>query len=221
MPKIFINEQAAEISIIENKPKQPKCCLMLAHGAGAGMDHYFLEELAHALAQQDLLVVRFNFPYKEQGKKLPRSPKPNIETVAKVADWCSNQFPDLPLFLAGKSYGGRISSQYLSVSTPQNIKGIIYYGFPLHATGKPGTKRAEHLESLNYPQLFIQGTTDKLASIELIRELTSKYQTAQLEEILNADHSFKIPKKHQLSETKSIYQHLAKITQKWIDVQSN
>jgi len=219
MPKISINEQAGEVSIIENTPKQPKCCLMLAHGAGAGMDHYFMEDLANALVNQGVLVVRFNFPYKEHGKKLPGSPKPNIATIAKVADWCSTQYAGLPFFLAGKSYGGRMSSHFLAEFSPKNINGIIYYGFPLHAPGKPDTQRAQHLHSLKYPQLFIQGSNDKLATIELIRELVGNHKMAQLAEVPYADHSFKIMKKHQSIDTKPINHRLAVISKNWIDLQ--
>lgn len=214
--KLNVSQSIGEITCEVDEARQPKYMLTLAHGAGAGMNHSFMKGLAQKLIALDAIVIRFNFPYKEQGKKLPGSPKPNLETLGIVYEWSIRNYPDMPLFMSGKSYGGRMSSHFLAGQKNHSVKGIIYFGFPLHPPGKPEVKRAEHLYQLEVPQLFLQGTRDALANLDLITEVAKKINQCRLIRIENADHSFKIPKKSNGKSFNDTIQYLADATNQWI-----
>lgn len=201
------------LSVSITQPKEPLAVLVLAHGAGAGMHHAFMEELASALNQRKIITIRFNFPYMDAGKKLPGSPKPNKEAIIKISRFASEQYPDIPLFLSGKSYGGRMSAYVMAETPIDKVKGLIFYGFPLHAPGKPTIKRAEQLKSVSCPMLFIQGSNDKLADLNLLTEVIETLPTATLKTFEKADHSFKRPKK--VSKA-SLVPDLADATYDWI-----
>lgn len=209
---LFVNENIGSVKATLTESKDPKFSLVLAHGAGAGMDHPFLSKLASYLSES-AHVLRFNFPYMDAGKKVPGSPKVSQETLAAAFNHIKKLYPTLPCFLSGKSYGGRMASHLLAEESIQTA-GIVYFGFPLHAPGKEGTKRGEHLTEVKVPQLFLQGVNDKLAKIELIRQVTKGLSMAELIEIKHADHSFKIPKK-QGGDMEKTLQKLAQHTQKW------
>ncbi len=193
--RIEISESIGSVSSIWNVPKNPKAAMVLAHGAGADMEHTFMENLSTELASLDIATVRFNFPYMENGKRRPDVPAVAEKTVAVLCEWTHQKFTNLPLFVAGKSFGGRMSSQRLAKECPAYVSGIIFYGFPLHGIGKESTDRAEHLNAITVPMLFLQGTKDKLAKLELIEEVCKKLPTATLKILEGADHSFKVPKK--------------------------
>ena len=176
-------------------PANAKYIMTLAHGAGAGMDHSFMVSLAGLLAEQGIATLRFNFPFKENSKGRPDTPAVAHETIAAAIDHALKTFPSLPLFVSGKSFGGRMSSQYLAANPRPEVKGIVFYGFPLHPAGKPGIDRAEHLQNIKSPMLFLQGTKDQLATWELIESVCSKLKTATLVKIEGADHAFKAGKK--------------------------
>lgn len=173
-----------------NKTRNAIATILLAHGAGAGMDHSFMEILTDALVKRQMNVVRFNFPYITERKKFTGSPKQNIDAWSAILSWAGIQFPN-PIYIAGKSYGGRMASHLAAEYSNLPIQGIIYFGFPLHAPSKPSTDRANHLEEVNYPQLFLQGTNDALADIRLIRQKVPTLPRATLIEHSEADHSFK------------------------------
>jgi len=214
--KIVISEKIGEISYELSVSTKPKYILTLAHGAGAGMNHPFLSQLSQKLSDKGATVLRFNFPYKEQGKKLPGSSQPNIETINIISTWCQEQFPDLPIYLGGKSYGGRMSSHFVAKSQNARIDGLIYFGFPLHSPGKPDVKRAEHLFEIKIPQLFLQGTNDALAEIQLISDIVNKIPQATLVKFENADHSFKVPRKLNGKSMDNMIEELATATDYWI-----
>ena len=172
-------------------PDKSKCLLVLAHGAGAGMNHQFMMELAHALAVEDIATFRFNFPFTEHKKGRPDTPAVAHATVEAAIAKARDLSPDLPLFVSGKSFGGRMSSQFLSAHPDPAVRGIIFYGFPLHPAGKPSTERADHLQQVQQPMLFIQGTKDELADWELIESVCSSLPKAELVKIEGADHAFK------------------------------
>lgn len=185
-----------ETSICIDEPQQVSWNLLLAHGAGADMNHSFLSDLSEALSEQGFRVIRFNFPYKEQGKKLPGSPKEAVRSYQEMVRYASQTFPDQSLYISGKSYGGRMASHLLAETDSADflVKGIIYFGFPLHPPGKPGVKRANHLSGIHQPQLFLQGDRDKLADLSLILEVTTPLQNTAVITIEGADHAFKVPK---------------------------
>lgn len=177
-------------------PDSAMCIITLAHGAGAGMNHAFMVTLANSLSDAGIATLRFNFPFAEGKKGRPDTPAVAHQTIEAAMLDAHDLYPELPLFVAGKSFGGRMTSQYLSAHTPDFVKGIIFYGFPLHPTGKPSTDRADHLKTVKVPMLFLQGTKDTLATWELIESVCASLRKATLVKIEGADHSFKAGKKN-------------------------
>jgi predicted alpha/beta-hydrolase family hydrolase len=173
------------------------------------MDHAFMVALADALAGMDIATLRFNFPFAENKKGRPDTPAVAHATIAAAVAETRKAFPKLPLYLAGKSFGGRMSSQLHSAHPDPAVKGIIFYGFPLHPSGKPSTERAEHLKAITVPMLFLQGTKDTLATWELIEPLCATLPTATLVKLEGADHSFKAGKLNTIDI-------LARATTDWI-----
>jgi uncharacterized protein len=190
-------------------PADAKCIITLAHGAGAGMNHSFMVTLANALSDVDIATLRFNFPFTENKKGRPDTPPVAHQTIEAAIHKAQDLFPSLPLLVAGKSFGGRMSSQYLSTHHDTKVKGIIFYGFPLHPAGKPSTDRAEHLKEVKVPMLFLQGTKDTLATWDMIEEVCASLKKAKLVKLEGADHSFKAGKKDTMSM-------LVQATDEWV-----
>jgi uncharacterized protein len=207
---IKISESIGSVSALIVEPEKMKYLLILAHGAGAGMQHQFMEALAKQLAEHSIGTLRFNFPFTENAKKRP-DPAPVAEkTLSVVWEKASELFPKVPLLAAGKSFGGRMSSHVLSKTPMPFIKGVVFFGFPLHAPGQPSTSRADHLQSVPVPMLFLQGTRDALADIKLIRQVTGGLKAATLITFDGADHSFKAGKNILIPE-------LSAATSTWIN----
>jgi len=184
--------------------------MTLAHGAGAGMNHTFMVAIAQSLAEAGIATLRFNFPFAENKKGRPDPPAVAHKTVETAISKAKELFPKLPLFAAGKSFGGRMTSQYLSAHPDTAVKGIIFYGFPLHPAGKQSTERAEHLREIKVPMLFLQGTRDELATWDLIASVCSMLPLSTLIKIEGADHAFKAGKQNTI-------QVLANESAKWIE----
>jgi predicted alpha/beta-hydrolase family hydrolase len=154
--------------------------------------------------------MRFNFPFMENKKGRPDTPAVAHQTIEAAIVKAQKLFPGLPLFVAGKSFGGRMTSQYLSSHHDTGVKGVIYYGFPLHAPGKPSIERAEHLNDVTTPMLFLQGSRDEFAEWKLIDKVCSSLKLATLVKIEGANHAFKAGKQN-------ILQLLADTTKAWIE----
>ncbi|HTD92772.1 MAG TPA: alpha/beta family hydrolase [Chitinophagaceae bacterium] len=197
--KILVSDGIGKVSGKCIIPSKPVCVLTLAHGAGAGMDHAFMETLATQLADKDIATLRFNFPFVENKKGRPDSPVVAHQTIKAAIAKTRELFPQLPLFAGGKSFGGRMTSQYLSANHDETIKGIVFYGFPLHQPGKPSTERAEHLKQVKVPMLFLQGSRDALANWDLIEAVCKPLRRTKLIKLEGADHSFKAGKKDIMS----------------------
>lgn len=180
-------------------PVHAWCILTLAHGAGAGMDHVFMVNLSRALAAEGIATLRFNFPFAEYKKGRPDSPAVAHQTIAAAIEKAQDILPDVPVVASGKSFGGRMSSQYLSEHPESPVKGIVFYGFPLHPAGKPGTERAAHLQQVKLPMLFLQGSKDTLATWDLIESVCASLKKAKLVKLEGADHSFKAGKQDTMS----------------------
>ncbi|MBL7833271.1 MAG: dienelactone hydrolase family protein [Cyclobacteriaceae bacterium] len=208
--KIKISETIGTVSAALLEPPNMKALIVLAHGAGAGMNHIFMTDLSEALAARNIGTLRYNFPYMENGKKRPDVPAVATKTAEMVLAKAHELFPKAKIFGAGKSFGGRMTSQYLSKNHPAYVNGLLFYGFPLHAAGDPGVDRADHLKTVAVPMLFLQGSRDALAELKLIKQVTKKLKTATLEIFEGADHSFKSGKKIFIPE-------LADATQTWIE----
>jgi predicted alpha/beta-hydrolase family hydrolase len=205
-----VSPEIGEVSAAFEIPEKPLCLLTLAHGAGAGMNHSFMIALSEALAERSIGSLRFNFPFAENKKKRPDFPAVAYKTIEKAIRKAKADYMELPLFLSGKSFGGRMSSQYMALHSEEIVKGIIFYGFPLHAIKKPSTERAGHLEKVRYPMLFLQGTRDQLADWHLMETVCSSLENAKLVKIEGADHSFKKGKENLIPQ-------LARETREWID----
>lgn len=177
-------------------PPKARAGLVLAHGAGAGMKHPFLAAVAKGLADRGIATLRYEFPYMEAGSKRPDSPAIAGAAVRSAVHEASVRMPGLPLFAGGKSFGGRMTSQAQATEPLPGVKGLIFLGFPLHAPGKPSSERAAHLEKVNVPMLFLQGSRDELAKLDLLRPVTAKLgERATLRVFDDADHSFLVPAK--------------------------
>ncbi|MFA0963988.1 alpha/beta family hydrolase [Roseivirga sp. BDSF3-8] len=175
-----------------------KCLLVLSHGAGAGMTHPFMETLSHKLQASGVSVFRFNFPYMEKGRKAPGSQRQAIAAMTEALKKAATFANGLPLLLGGKSYGGRMASHLMaeeSVAELTEVKGLIFFGFPLHAPGKKGKDRAAHLQSVSCPMLFLQGGRDKLADPVLIDEVAKGLCGATIKMYEHGDHSFHVLKR--------------------------
>jgi predicted alpha/beta-hydrolase family hydrolase len=192
---IPISESIGSVSALVMEPENPKAALVLAHGAGAGMNHAFMESLAGELAKHAIATVRYNFPYMENKKSRPDPLAIATKTVGAVIDRAHELFPGLLLVAGGKSFGGRMTSQQLSKECPAYVKGIVFFGFPLHQIGNPSVDRAAHLQSIRIPMLFLQGTHDKMAELSMLNQVCSTLPTATLTTFEGADHSFKAGKK--------------------------
>lgn len=188
---LFVSDSIGSVSAKYLAPEKPRCIMTLAHGAGTGMDHSFMEILASLLAEESIATLRFNFPFSEHGKGRPDRPVIAHETVAAAIAKANKLHPELPLFAAGKSFGGRMSSQYLAANPDHMIRGLVFYGFPLHPAGKPGTDRSDHLQLLHIPMLFLQGTKDALATWSLIETVCQSLPAASLIGLEDVDHSFR------------------------------
>ncbi len=209
--KIHISEEIGSVSAILKLPEEATALLVLAHGAGAGMEHPFMEELSEYLANQEVGTLRFNFPYMEKGKGAPDRPKKAHPAVLAAVEEGKKQASGRVLLAGGKSFGGRMFSQVAADGKLEGVKGLVYFGFPLHAPGKPGTDRAAHLSDIPIPQLFLQGTRDKLAEFDLITEVCSKLDQAHLVKMEGGDHSFKTLKRSGISH-EEVMEELAKQT---------
>ena len=184
---------AASVSGILDVPAQPAACYVFAHGAGAGMNHPFMAALAQGFVERGVATLRFLFPYMEKESRRPDPPGVAHAAIRAAVAEAARRLPGVPLFAGGKSYGGRMTSQAQAAQPLPNVRGIIFVGFPLHAAGKPGTERAQHLAAVRVPMLFLQGTRDALAELVLIRETTAKLKgRATLHIVEGADHSFHV-----------------------------
>jgi predicted alpha/beta-hydrolase family hydrolase len=190
-------------------PENSICIMTLAHGAGAGMNHSFMVSIANELASAGIATLRFNFPFTENKKGRPDLPAVAHKTIEAAINKANKLFPSLPLFAAGKSFGGRMTSQYMSAQHNDLVKGIIFYGFPLHPIGKPSIERADHLKTVSVPMLFLQGTKDEMATLNLIEKVCSSLPLATLQKIEGANHAFKAGKQNVIAI-------LADATYNWI-----
>ena len=178
------------------RPPKARALLVYAHGAGAGMRHAFMESSCEKLAARGIASFRYQFPYTEQGKRAPNPPAVLTATVAAALRSAAELARGLPLFAGGKSMGGRMTSLAASQGLLEPLRGIVFFGFPLHAAGKPSAERGKHLADVACPTLFLQGSRDKLADLELLRPLCARLgRRATLHVIDDADHSFHVPKR--------------------------
>jgi len=185
-----------EVSALLLLPASATSLLVLAHGAGAGMNHSFMSAIANQFAENNVATFRYQFPYMEYRRRVPDKQPLLTATVAAAVRIAAKLAPDLPLFAGGKSMGGRMTSLTASEQQLEAVRGLIFFGFPLHPPKRPSIKRAQHLNLVKYPMLFLQGTRDDLADLVLFRPICESLgpQTT-LHIIEGADHSFHLLKR--------------------------
>lgn len=182
------------VSGILQVPPRASACYVVAHGAGAGMTHPFMAAIADGLGERRIATLRYQFPYMEQGSRRPDKPALAHATVRAAVAAATRLLPSLPLIAGGKSFGGRMTSQAQADAPMPGVRGLVFLGFPLHPTRKPSDDRARHLFQVHIPMLFLQGTRDTLADLQLLRPLVKRLgERATLQLTEGADHSFHVP----------------------------
>jgi uncharacterized protein len=187
-------DAATRVSGLLTSPPAAKACFVVAHGAGAGMQHPFMANLAADLAGRGIATLRYQFPYMEKGGRRPDPPARCHATVRAAVDAAHALLPTLPLFAGGKSFGGRMTSQAQAANPLPGVRGLAFLGFPLHPPKQPSDSRAAHLLKVEIPMLFLQGARDVYAEPELLNPLiTLLAERATLMLMPDADHSFRVP----------------------------
>lgn len=198
-------------------PGGMRALIVLGHGAGAGMRHTFMEAFAAELAARGIGTLRYQFPFMEKGGRRPDRPPIAHATIRAAVARAGELAPRVPLFAGGKSFGGRMTSQ-AEAAEPLGVHGLVFVGFPLHPAGKPGTDRADHLADVSTPMLFLQGTRDTLADLDLLRPVLNRLgDAATLEVIDDGDHGFKVRKSVTGLVAADVMTDLADRAVRWID----
>jgi hypothetical protein len=203
-------------------PPAPRAAFVLAHGAGAGMTHPFMQRLAEGLAARGVATLRYQFPYMERGSKRTDLPAVAHAAVRAAVAEARGRWPLLPLVAGGKSFGARMTSQAHAAAPLPGVTGLVFVGFPLHPAGEPGTQRADHLAGAGGPLLFLQGTRDELAEPALVKQVLARLgDRAAVEWFEHADHSFHVRasdvKQHGASNDAQTLEALLDATTRWID----
>jgi hypothetical protein len=210
-----------DVSALLVRPANARWLMVLGHGAGAGMAHPFLGKLAGELADAGIAALRYQFPYMEGRRRVPDSPELLTATIAAAVHKAAEVASNLPMLAGGKSMGGRMTSQAAAQGLLGTVKGLVFFGFPLHPPNRPGTKRADHLAKVSLPMLFLQGTRDTLADLSLLRPVCAKLGSlATLHIIPEADHSFHVLKKSGKTDAE-VMKELAQTTAAWADKQKD
>jgi len=194
--RVRVGETTGDVSALLVRPADARLLYVLAHGAGAGMRHPFLETISQRLAEQEIATLRYQFPYMEQRARRPDPPAVAAAAVRAAVMEAARAAPGLPLLAGGKSFGGRMTSTAQAGEPLAGVRGLVFLGFPLHPPGRPGNERAEHLTQVQIPMLFLQGTRDDFADLKLLRPVVKRLGTrATLHLVDGGDHSFKVLKK--------------------------
>lgn len=215
--ELTIAVEDGSISGLLDAPKQARAGLVLAHGAGAGMAHPFMAAVVRGLNERGIAVLRYQFPYMERGSKRTDTPKVAQAAVRAAVDEAARRLPGLPLFAGGKSFGGRMSSQAQVAGLLTQTRGLAFFGFPLHPPDKPGSERGQHLSDIKVPMLFLQGTRDEFAQLDLLQAQVQRLgQRARLALLDDADHSFHVPARSGRKDSEVLAGALD-VTAAWID----
>jgi predicted alpha/beta-hydrolase family hydrolase len=213
--RLPIGESGETVSALLQRPPDAAWLLVLGHGAGAGMNHAFMADLAGRLADRRIATLRYRFPYREAGRRRPDRAPLLESTVRAAIDRAAEVAPDLPLLAGGKSMGGRMTSRALAGDPDPPARGLVFFGFPLHPAGRPGTERAEHLQRISLPMLFLQGDRDRLADLSLLQPICHRLaDLATLRVVRGADHGFHVLKRSGRSDPE-VLDELADATARW------
>src|SRR5436309_1718940 len=196
--RFTVGEPAGDVSGLLLRPDGARAVYVLAHGAGAGMRHPFLESIAHRLGEGErgIATLRYQFPYLERRSRRPDPPAVAVATVRAAVGEAARAMPGLPLIAGGKSFGGRMTSTAQAEEPLPGVRGLVFLGFPLHPPGRPADARAEHLAQVQIPMLFLQGTRDDFADLQLLRPVVKRLgERATLHLVEGGDHSFHVLKR--------------------------
>jgi predicted alpha/beta-hydrolase family hydrolase len=212
-----VGSEIGSVSALLTRPSDAAALLVLAHGAGAGMRHRFMEGIAEALAERGVATLRYQFPYAESGRRRPDRAPILVATVRSAAAAALGVAPDLPVMAGGKSMGGRMTSIAHAEAPLPGVRGIVFLGFPLHRPGDPSDRRADHLFHVNIPMLFVQGTRDRLARVDRLRAIVLRLDgRASLHVVEDGDHGFDVLKRTGRS-TSEVYMDMAGAVRAWIE----
>ena len=213
-----VGEKAGTVSGLLLLPRGANSLLILAHGAGAGMRHKFMEKIAERLADRSVATLRYQFPYMEKGLRRPDSEAVLTDTVRAAVAAAKKYANDLPIFAGGKSMGGRMTSLTTAKEPLDRVGGLVYFGFPLHAAGKPSAHRGDHLFEIELPMLFLQGSRDALADLKLLKPLCARLgKRVELFVIEGGDHSFHLLKSAGRSDDQ-VLEEVSEKTAGWISL---
>ena len=217
-----VSTSIGEVSGIFDRPEGARWLYVFGHGAGAGMKHRFMEAASTALGAEGIATFRYQFPYMENRVSRPDPPAILHATVRAAVSKAREVGADLPLYAGGKSMGGRMTSQAAAAEGGlADVRGLIFFGFPLHPPGAPSVDRAEHLERVPIPMLFLQGTRDTLADLALLRPVVERLGArGALHVVEGADHSFAMLKRSGRSAEEVLVE-LAKTTASWAERESS
>lgn len=194
--RFAVGERADEVSGLLRRPDGARLLYVLAHGAGAGMRHPFLESISQRLAERSIATLRYQFPYMERRARRPDPPAVAAATVRAAVIEAARVAPGLPLVAGGKSFGGRMTSTAQAEAPLPGVRGLVFLGFPLHPPGRPGDSRAEHLAQVRIPMLFLQGDRDDFADLKLLKPVLKRLgDRATLHLLEGGDHSFHVLKR--------------------------
>lgn len=210
--KFLATEEKGEVSALLIRPPDASCLLLLGHGASSNMRTPLLTRLAD-LANFGVATFRYNFPYSEN-RTGRNSNATCMATIRAAAIAARNAAPDLPLLAGGHSFSGRMTSNAQAEEPLPDVKGLVFFAFPLHPAGKPGTERAAHLASVKVPMLFVSGTRDELATLDLLQPVVASCPTAHLHLVDTADHSFKVLKRSRES-TDDVFDEISRVVKEW------
>ncbi len=186
-------EDGSTLDALLLRPAAASHCFVFAHGAGAGMGHRFMQSFADGLAERAVASLRFQFPFVQRASKRPDKPAVAHAAIRAAVAEAARLLPDCRLIAGGKSFGGRMTSQAQAADPLPGVIGLAFVGFPLHPAGKPATDRADHLQQVGLPMLFLQGTRDDLAKLDLLRPVIERLAPrATLSIVDDADHSFHV-----------------------------
>jgi len=191
---IEVGDRPGSVGALLAVPPQASHLLVFAHGAGAGMRHAFMDAAAAALGTRGIATLRYQFPYMQNASRRPDPPAVLQATVRAAVRAAAEAAPDLPLLAGGKSMGGRMTSLAAASEPLEGVRGLVFFGFPLQPAGSPAVARGAHLSRVTVPMLFLQGTRDKLAELDLLRPLVAPIPGATLQILEGADHSFHLLK---------------------------
>ena len=194
--RFVASDSSGEVSALLLRPPGARALFVYAHGAGAGMHHAFMETTAERLADRGVATFRYQFPYMEAGRRAPNPRGVLLKTVRNAVAAAADAAPDLPLVAGGKSMGGRMTSTAASTEALPGVRGLAFFGFPLHAPGRKSADRGAHLADVGLPMLFLQGTRDKLADLDLLTPLLADVRPAPVLHVIDgADHGFHVLKR--------------------------